>query len=187
MPQQDAVVREARSKMQKSMDAFAQELSHIRTGRASIGMLDAIEVDAYGAKMKINQLANVTAPEPRLLTVTPWDKSQIGAIEKAIMTSDLNITPSNDGKVIRLPIPQLTEERRKELARVAGKLAEEAKVSIRNIRRHQVDAVKSEQKSGDIPEDDAHRLTDEIQKITDEFCNEIDATCKAKEEEIMEV
>lgn len=183
----DEIVREARKRMQKSLDAFSQELTHIRTGRASAGMLDAIEVDAYGSKMKINQLANVTVPEPRLILITPWDKSQMSAIEKAIMTSTLDITPSNDGNVIRLPVPQLTEERRKDLVKVVGKLAEEAKVAIRNIRRAEVDEIKSGQKDGDIPEDDAHKLTDHVQELTDEFCEMIDEAYKAKEAEIMEV
>ncbi|HEO72510.1 MAG TPA: ribosome recycling factor [Candidatus Hydrogenedentes bacterium] len=182
-----ALVKEAHDRMQKSMEAFSQELSHIRSGRASTALLDAIEVDAYGSKMKLNQMANIAAPEPRLLLITPWDKTQIGAIERAIMTSNLDITPSNDGHVIRLPIPQLTEERRRDLAKMVGKLAEEAKVAIRNIRRHEVEAVKQGQKDGDLPEDDAHRLTGEIQKLTDDFCTRIDEAFKAKEAEIMEV
>ena len=180
-------VSESKSRMQKSLDAFSHELMHIRTGRASVGLLDAIEVDAYGSKMKINQLANVAAPEPRLLVITPWDKTQMGAIERAILASSLDVTPSNDGSVIRLPIPQLTEQRRKELVKMVGKLAEEARVSVRNIRRHQVEAVKKGQKDGEVPEDDAHRLTDEIQGLTDDFCNRIDETLKAKDDEIMEV
>lgn len=183
----DALVSEAKAKMQKSVDALSQEFVHIRTGRASVGLLDAIEVDAYGSKMKIHQLANITAPEPRLIVITPWDKSQMHAIEKAIMASSLDITPSNDGKVIRLPIPQLTEERRKDLVKVVGKLAEEAKVSVRNIRRHEVEECKKRQKDGEIPEDDAHHLIAEIQKVTDDFCTKIDKILEAKEAEIMEV
>jgi len=182
-----SIVSEAKTKMQKSVDALSQELAHIRTGRASVGLLDAIEVEAYGSKMKINQLGNVTAPESRLIVISPWDKSLMGAIEKAILASSLDITPSNDGKIIRLPIPQLTEERRKELAKTVGKLAEEAKVSVRNIRRHEVESIKKSQKDGEIPEDDAHRLTSEIQKVTDDFCTKIDEVFKAKEAEIMEV
>lgn len=181
------LVKEAADKMEKSLSAFQQELSHIRTGRASVGLLDSIEVDAYGSKMKLNQLASITAPEARLLVVAPWDKTQLRAIEKAIQASPLDLNPSDDGNVIRLPIPQLTEERRKELARLVGKLAEEARVSVRNVRRHQVDTVKKEQKEGTIPEDEAHRLTNEIQTLTDDFCNKIDEALKAKEAEIMEV
>ncbi|HOZ47606.1 MAG TPA: ribosome recycling factor [Candidatus Hydrogenedentes bacterium] len=182
-----AHVTEAKAKMERSLESFGQELSHIRTGRASTGMLDAIEVEAYGAKMKINQLANVTVPEPRLLVIAPWDKTQIPVIEKAILASNLDITPSNDGHLIRIPIPQLTEERRRDLAKVAAKLAEEARVAVRNVRRHQIEVVKAAQKDGDIPEDDAHRISDEIQKSTDEYCLKIDEALKAKEAEIMEV
>lgn len=182
-----ALVKEARAKMAKSLEALDHELVHIRTGRASVGLLDAIEVDVYGQKMKINQLGTVAAPEPRLLTITPWDKSNMHAIEKAIQASSLELNPSNDGKVIRIPIPKLTEQRRKELVKHVAKLAEEARVSVRNIRRHLVDEVKKEQKEGKIPEDDAHRLTAEIQKVTDDFIHKIDAALKAKEDEIMEV
>lgn len=182
-----ALVKEARAKMAKSLEALDHELVHIRTGRASVGLLDAIEVDVYGQKMKINQLGTVAAPEPRLLTITPWDKSNMHAIEKAIQASSLELNPSNDGKVIRIPIPKLTEQRRKELVKHVAKLAEEARVSVRNIRRHLVDEVKKEQKEGKIPEDDAHRLTAEIQKVTDDFIHKVDAALKAKEDEIMEV
>ncbi len=182
-----ALENEARTKMEKSLEAFKHELTSIRTGRASVGLLDGIEADVYGSRMKLNQLGTVAAPEPRMLMVTPWDKSQIGVIEKAILASPLGLTPSNDGKVIRIPVPQLTEERRKDLAKVVGKLAEEARVAVRNIRRHVIDSVKQGQKSGDIPEDDAHKLSDEVQKITDKHVADIDAALKAKEEEIMEV
>ncbi len=182
-----ALEKEARTKMQKSLDAFRQELGAIRTGRASVGILDSVEVQVYGAKMKLNQLANITAPEPRLLMIAPWDKSQIDVMEKAILASPLDLTPSNDGRAIRIPIPQLTEERRRDLVKVVGKLAEEARVSVRNIRRHTVDTVKTSQKEGEIPEDDAHKLTADIQKATDEFTGKIDEALKAKEDEIMEV
>ncbi|MBN2310824.1 MAG: ribosome recycling factor [Candidatus Hydrogenedentes bacterium] len=182
-----ALAKDARNKMERSLEAFRHELTGIRTGRASIGLLDGIEVEVYGAKMKINQVATVAAPEPRLLLVTPWDKTQLGAIERGIQASPLDLTPSNDGHVIRIPIPQLTEERRKELAKLVGRLAEEARVSVRNIRRHLVDSAKKEQKDGNIPEDDAHKLTAEIQKITDEYTGKIDEALKAKEDEIMEV
>jgi ribosome recycling factor len=149
--------------------------------------LDTIEVEVYGSKMKINQLGTVAAPEARLLTITPWDKSQMSAIEKAILASPLELNPSNDGKVIRIPIPQLTEERRKDLVKHVHKLAEEARIAVRNVRRHLVEEVKKEQKEGELPEDDAHKLTAEIQKITDEYIAKIDASLKAKDEEIMEV
>lgn len=181
------ITREAKSKMEKSLASFQEELIHIRTGRASVGLVDSIEVDSYGAKMKLNQLATITVPEARIVIVQPWDKTQLQAIEKAIQSSPLDITPSNDGTVIRLPMPQLTEERRKDLVKVVGKLAEEARVSIRNIRRHEVDTGKKMQKKGEIPEDDAHKLTAEIQKLTDEFVAKVDDALKAKEVEIMEV
>ena len=183
----DGILKTTREKMDKSIAAFQQELMHIRTGRASTGLLDSIEVDAYGSKMKLNQVATVTAPEARMLVIQPWDKTQIPAIEKAIQQSPLDITPSNDGTVIRLPMPQLTEERRKDLVKMVGKLAEDARISVRNIRRHEVDEAKKLQKDGDLPEDEAHRLTAEIQKITDESVGKIDEAFKTKEEEIMEV
>ena len=182
-----AMENEAKDKMSKCVESFKQEMGHIRTGRASTGLLDTVEVEVYGTKMKINQIGNVTAPEPRLLVITPWDKSQLHAIEKAIMSSPLDMMPSNDGNVIRLPFPPLTEQRRKELVKMVGKLEEEAKISIRNVRRHIVDTIKKDQKDGKIPEDEAHKLSDSIQKITDDFCAKVDEAFKAKQEEIMEV
>ena len=182
-----SLVKESKDKMQKCLESYKQELTHIRTGRASTGLLDSIEVDAYGSKMKISQLGNVTTPEARMLVIAPFDKSVIGAIEKAIMASPLEITPSNDGKVIRIPFPPLTEERRRDLVKLVSKMAEEAKVAIRNVRRHAVEAGKKLQKDGEIPEDDARKLTDEIQKATDEYCVKVDDAFKAKETEIMEV
>lgn len=181
------ITREARTKMEKSFEAFQGELMHIRTGRASVGLLDIVDVDVYGSKMKLNQLGTITAPEAQLLVVQPWDKSQIGVIEKAILASPLDITPSNDGKVIRLPMPQLSEERRRDVVKMVGKLAEDARVSVRNIRRHEVDEIKKRQKSGEIPEDDAHKLTGTIQKITDDYISKIDEGLKSKEAEVMEV
>lgn len=182
-----ALVKDTREKMQKSLDSFKEELTHIRTGRASVGLLDAVEVEVYGTRMKINQLGNVTTPEPRLLVIAPWDKTQIGVIEKAILASPLQITPSNDGHVIRIPFPPLTEERRKELVKLVGKMAEEAKVAVRNVRRHSVETEKKLQKDGTLPEDEAKKLSDEIQKVTDDFCTKVDEAFKAKEAEIMEV
>jgi len=182
-----ALVKDTREKMQKSLDSFKEELTHIRTGRASVGLLDAVEVEVYGTRMKINQLGNVTTPEPRLLVIAPWDKTQMGVIEKAILASPLQITPSNDGHVIRIPFPPLTEERRKELVKLVGKLAEETKVAVRNVRRHSVETEKKLQKDGALPEDEAKKLSDEIQKVTDDFCAKVDEAFKAKEAEIMEV
>lgn len=182
-----ALEKEAREKMHKSLDSFKMELTHIRTGRASIGLLDNIEVDAYGSKMKLSQVGTITAPEPRLLVVAPWDKTQLHAIEKAIMASPLDLTPSNDGRVVRIPFPQLTEERRKDLVKLVGKMAEETRIAVRNVRRHVVDTAKKMQKDGDIPEDEAHKVTADIQKATDDFIAKIDEAFKAKEAEIMEV
>ena len=179
--------KEAKEKMTKSLESFKQELTHIRTGRASVGLLDAVEVEVYGTRMKIVQLGNVTAPEPRLLVIAPWDKTQIGAIEKAILASPLELNPSNDGHVIRIPFPTLTEERRKDLVKHVGKLAEEARVAVRNVRRHLVDEAKKKQKDGQIPEDEAHKVTAELQKLTDDCCTKIDEVFKAKQNEIMEV
>lgn len=180
-------VQDAQSKMAKSVEALDHELVHIRTGRASTGMLDSLEVEVYGQKMKLNQLGTVAAPEARMLSITPWDKSQMAAIEKAIKMSTLELNPSSDGKSIRIPIPSLTEQRRKELVKHVHKLAEEQRVSIRNVRRHAVEEIKKEQKDGNIPEDNAHKLTAEIQKSTDEFIAKIDSSLKKKEDEIMEV
>lgn len=181
------LTHEAKVKMNKSLEAFKHELTTIRTGRASVGLLDGVEVEAYGSRMKLNQVGTVAAPEARLLVITPWDKTLITVIEKAIMTSGLDLTPSNDGVTVRVPIPMLTEERRRDMVKMVGKLAEEAKVAIRAIRRHEVEIIKKRQKDGEIPEDDAHKLSAHIQKITDEFCEKVDGALKAKEAEIMEV
>lgn len=184
---QHKMVKEASAKMDKSLDAYQQELGNIRTGRATPGLLDVVDVEAYGARMKINQLGTITVPDPHLIAVDLWDKSQIAAVEKAILASPLGLNPSNDGKIIRIPIPPLSEERRKELVKVAHKLTEEAKVAVRNIRRHGVDEIKRAQKDGEVPEDDAHHLTDEVQKLTDKHVEKIDESLKAKEADIMEV
>ena len=181
------LTKDARSKMAKSVESLDHELIHIRTGRASTGLLDSIEVDVYGQRMKLNQLGTVSAPEARLLTITPWDKGQVAAIEKAIKISSLDLNPSNDGKIIRIPIPSLTEQRRKDLVKHVHKLAEEARVSVRNVRRHVLEEIKKEQKDGDIPEDDAHKLSADIQKATDDYIAKIDSSVKRKEDEIMEV
>lgn len=181
------IVDEATDKMDKSVSAFQAEMGNIRTGRANAGILDVVDVEVYGSRMKINQLGTVTVPDSHLLVIDLWDKSQMGAVERAIMSSSLNLMPSNDGQVIRLPIPALNEERRRELVKLAGKYVEEAKVACRSIRRHAIDALKKAQKDGEIPEDDAHRLTDTIQKLTDSHTDKIDAIYKAKEADIMEV
>lgn len=181
------VIEEARGKMDKSIEALRGEFANIRTGRANPGMLDIVEVEAYGSKMKINQLGNVTAPDPHMLVIDLWDKSQIDTVEKALRASPLGVNPSNDGRLIRIPIPPLTGERRRELVKLAARLAEESRVAVRNVRRHAVESIKSLQKSGEIPEDDAHRLTDEVQKLTDKHIEVIDGLLKTKEADIMEV
>lgn len=184
---QHPAIDEAKDKMSKALGAFEVEISHIRTGRASTGLVDSIEVEVYGSKMKINELATVSVPEPRLISIQPWDKSNMNAIEKAVSESPLEVNPSNDGTVIRVPMPELSEERRKEYGKLIGKYAEEARVAIRNIRRHEVDVIKKQQKSGELPEDDAHKLADEIQKVTDGVVGQVDAAFKAKEAEVMEI
>lgn len=181
---QHQLVTEARDKMKKSLETFQEEILHIRSGRASTGLVDALEVEAYGQKMRLNQMASVTVPEPRLISIQPWDKGMIGPIERAIMQSPLGVTPKNDGTLIRVPLPELSEERRREYVKLIGKLAEEARVAVRNVRRHELEAIKKEKS---IPEDESKRLGDEIQKATDDFVGKIDAAYKAKEAEIMEV
>jgi ribosome recycling factor len=173
--------------MDKSVEAVRHEFNALRTGKASPALLDLVKVEAYSTTMPLNQLATISAPEPRLLVVQPYDPSQIGAIEKALMASDLGLTPSNDGKIIRLPIPALTEERRKELVRVAHKVAEEGRVAVRNIRHESNKKVQAEEKAGEISQDEGHRLLKEIQEVTDEHVKKIDELSRAKEQEIMEV
>ena len=163
---QELLTREE-GRMDKTIEALKHEFASIRTGRASTALLDKVMVDYYGTPSPINQVANVTAPEPRLILVKPWEKSMIGPIEKAVLQSDLGLNPSNDGDTIRLAIPQLTEERRKELVKVVSKKAEEAKVAVRNIRRDANDALKKEEKAKTITEDDAKQGQDKIQKLTE--------------------
>ncbi|WP_041644541.1 ribosome recycling factor [Mahella australiensis] len=172
-------------KMNKVIDVLKKELSTLRTGRANPQILDNITVDYYGASTPITQLGNITSPEPRLLVIAPWDPKIIKDMEKAIQKSDLGINPSNDGKVIRLVIPELTEERRKELVKLARKMGEEAKVAVRNIRREAIDHLKKQKKDGDISEDEEKRQQDDIQKLTDNKINEIDSIIEQKEKDIM--
>ncbi len=182
-----AIVKESHDKMDKSVVAFQDEMAGIRTGRATTALLDVVEVEAYGQKMHINQLGTINVPDNNLITIDLWDKSQLAIVEKAILNSPLGLTPSNDGTVIRIPIPALSEDRRRELVKVAGKHQEDAKIAIRNVRRHAMDEIKKLQKDGEIPEDDAHRLTDEIQKETDRHVARVDELFAAKEADIMEV
>ncbi|MEW5762677.1 MAG: ribosome recycling factor [Bacillota bacterium] len=173
--------------MQKTVEIVKRELASLRAGRATPALLDRIMVDYYGTPTPVNQLATISAPEPRLLVIQPWDKTVMGEIEKAILKSDLGITPSSDGNVIRLAIPQLTQERRQELVRVIRKKAEEGRVAVRNIRRDANDQLKTKQKAGEITEDELRRGQDEVQKLTDKYIKEIDNLLAAKEKEVMEI
>jgi ribosome recycling factor len=176
-----------KSRMEKALTDLQHEMSSIRTGRASLGILDHIRVDYYGTPTPLNQIANLHVPEPSLITVQPWDVSQIGPIEKAIRASDLGLNPANDGKVIRLPIPPLTEERRKELVKRLHGVAEHHRVALRNIRRDANDAVKKLLKDKKVTEDDDKRAHDENQKLTDSYIEKIDAAARTKEKEILEI
>ncbi|MGY3713890.1 ribosome recycling factor [Sutcliffiella cohnii] len=181
------VISSVKEKMEKAIGAYTRELASVRAGRASANLLDKITVDYYGAPTPVNQLASINVPEARLLVIQPYDKSSIGDIEKAIMKSDLGLNPTNDGSVLRISIPALTEERRKDLTKVVKKYAEEAKVGIRNIRRDGNDDLKKLEKSGDITEDELRSFTEDIQKLTDDHVAKIDKLTKEKEQEIMEV
>ncbi|MGA1868565.1 MAG: ribosome recycling factor [bacterium] len=181
------IQKEADQKMSKAIDALRHEFASIRTGRASIALLDGIKVNYYNTLTPLNQMANLTIPEPRMIVIMPWDPSTINEIEKTILKSDLGINPTNDGKVIRLAIPQLTEERRKQLVKIVKSKAEESKISIRNIRRDTNERLKNSQKEKKITEDDYHGAVKDIQKLTDSYIEKIDSILKDKEEEIMEV
>ncbi|MCM3665598.1 ribosome recycling factor [Mesobacillus subterraneus] len=185
MPKQ--AIANSKERMTKAIQAYTRELASIRAGRASASLLDRIQVEYYGAPTPVNQLAGISVPEARLLVIQPYDKSILGEIEKAILKSDLGLNPSNDGSIIRLAIPQLTEERRKELAKQVKKEAEEAKVAIRNIRRDGNEDLKKLEKNGEITEDDLRGYSDDIQKMTDEHITKIDQITKDKEKEILEV
>ncbi|GIN57799.1 ribosome recycling factor [Lederbergia ruris] len=181
------VISSTKDKMEKSIQAYRRDLSSIRAGRASASLLDKISVDYYGAPTPINQMASISVPEARMLVIQPYDKTIIGDIEKAILKSDLGLNPANDGSLIRLTIPQLTEERRKELVKLVKKESENAKIVIRNIRRDGNEDLKKLEKSGDITEDELRGYTDDIQKLTDEYINQIDTITKEKEQEVLEV
>ena len=184
MPQ--TVKQNAEDRMEKAILSLKRDLATLRAGRASAGLLDRIQVEYYGTPTPVNQLANINTPDPRTLMIQPWDKSSLADIEKAIMKSDLGLTPANDGSQIRLSIPPLTEERRGELVKLTKKFGEEAKVAIRNIRRDANDDIKKMEKT-DISEDESRRHQDDIQKTTDKFIAEVDKILTAKEKEIMEV
>jgi ribosome recycling factor len=178
---------DAKERMTKAVQAYTRELASIRAGRASASLLDKIVVEYYGVPTPINQLASISTPEARLLMIQPYDKSIVSDVEKAIMKSDLGLNPTSDGSVIRIAIPALTEERRKELVKLVKKESEEAKVAIRNIRRDANDDLKKLEKNGELTEDDLRGYTDDVQKLTDEFIAKIDQITKEKEKEILEV
>ena len=181
------VVKDLEARMQAAIDLLGREFSGVRTGRANTALLDGVRVEAYGTHTPINQMASVSVPDPKSLVIQPWDTTQIAAIEKAIMKSDLGLTPSSDGKVIRLTMPTLTEERRKQLAKTVGKLAEEARVSIRNIRRDANDRLKALAKDKKTSQDEERRGHDQIQKTTDKFIARVDELTKKKEQEILAI
>jgi ribosome recycling factor len=172
-------------RMHGAVEALKHDLGGLRTGRASTALLDSINVDVYGANMPISQVATVSVPEPRLLSVQVWDRSNLNAVEKAIRQAGLGINPITDGQLIRLPIPDLTEERRKELAKLAGQYAEKARIAVRNVRRDGMDALKQDEKKGEVSEDERKRSETDVQKLTDDTIKEIDAAAAAKEKEIL--
>src|SRR5215475_2804991 len=179
------VVKDLEARMQAAIDLLGREFSGVRTGRANTALLDAVRVEAYGTYTPINQMASVSVPDPKTLLIQPWDTTQIAAIEKAILKSDLGLTPSSDGKVVRLTMPTLTEERRKQLAKTVGKFAEDARVAIRNVRRDANEKLKTMAKDKHVSQDDERRGHDTIQKTTDKFTAKVDELAKKKEQEIL--
>ena len=176
-----------RTRMEKAVEDFRKEMASQRTGRASVHMLDGVTVDAYGSQMPLNQLANVSAPEPQLITVQPWDVSQIGAIEKAIRSADLGLNPMNDGKLVRVPVPALTEDRRKDMVKHLHKVLEEHRTAVRNIRRDGNDLIKKAMKDKKITEDEERGALDQIQKLTDDEIKKMEELAKGKEKEVMSI
>ena len=181
------IMSETERKFKKAVEITAQEFGSIRTGRASPTLIERMQVSYYGTPTPLNQIATISAPEPRLLVIQPYDRNSIGDIEKAITQSDLGLVPSDDGEVIRLPVPQLTEERRRELSKLVKTRAEEGRVAVRNIRRDAIEALRGEEKKGDSTKDDLHRGIDEIQKLTDGYIKEMDELMDKKIKELMEI
>ena len=181
-----SAVTEARTGMKGQVEHVRHELSGVRTGRASVGLLDSVRVEAYGTQMPLNQVSTLSVPEPTLIAAHPFDPTQIGAIERAIQSANLGLNPSNDGKVVRIPIPALTDERRKELSRIVHTLSEEGRNSVRNTGRHVNDSLKKLLKTNELSEDDERRALDEVQKVTDDHIHQIDALQKAKDAELLE-
>jgi ribosome recycling factor len=182
-----SAVAEARHRMEGQIEHVRHELAGVRTGRASIGILDTVRLDAYGTQMPLNQVATLSVPEPTLLVAHPFDPTQIGAIERAIQGANLGLNPSNDGKVVRIPVPPLTDERRKELSRIVHQLAEEGRNAVRGVRRQVNDALKKLQKSHELSEDDERRALDEVQKVTDDHIAKIDTLQQAKDTDLLDV
>jgi len=178
---------DAKHRMERAIESTKSELAKLRTGKASTALVDTVQVHYYGSMVPLKQVGNISTPEPRLIVIQPWDKSILAEIEKAILKSDLGLNPSNDGIVVRVPIPALTEERRRELVKLVKKLGEEGKVAIRNVRRDANDKLKSSQKKHDISEDDMHRFQDNIQELTNDCIKKIDEIIEAKEADILEV
>ena len=183
----DSSLLDAEERMEKALASLDREFGKLRTGRASTALVEGIRADYYGTPTPINQMASVSVPDSRTLTIQPWDKGGFAAVEKAILKSDLGLTPINDGKIIRISIPPLTEERRKELVKIARKYCEEAKIAVRNVRRDANDALKKLEKDKEITEDDLKKAGDDVQKLTDRFVAEADKRCAAKEKEIMDI
>ncbi|WP_269154373.1 ribosome recycling factor [Bacillus sonorensis] len=180
-------MNQTKERMEKAVAAYQRELATVRAGRANPSLLDKVTVEYYGAQTPLNQLASITVPEARMLVITPYDKTALGDIEKAVQKADLGVTPTNDGSIIRITIPPLTEERRKELAKLVKKYSEDAKVAVRNIRRDANDDLKKLEKNGEMTEDELRSSTEDVQKLTDEYVSKIDEITKDKEKEIMEV
>lgn len=183
----DSILLDAEDRMEKALTALERDFAKLRTGRASTSLVDGIKADYYGTPTPISQMASVSVPDSRTLTIQPWDKGGFAAVEKAILKSDLGLTPVNDGKIIRIAIPPLTEERRKELSKVAHKYTEDAKIAVRNVRRDANDSLKKLEKDKILSEDEQKRANEDIQKLTDKFVAEADSRCTAKEKEIMEL
>ena len=180
-------LKDLERRMQGALNVLKQEFGGLRTGRANASILDPVTVDAYGTPMPLNQLATITVPEPRMISVQVWDKSQVGAVDKAIRESDLGLNPIGEGQVLRIPIPELNEERRQEIAKLAAKYAEQARVAVRNVRRDGMDQLKRQEKEGDIGQDEQHTHGAEVQELTDKIIKQIDETLAAKEEEILQI
>ena len=183
----EATKKDVKRRMEGALDVLHKEFGGLRTGRASTSLLDPLTVDAYGQEMPLNQVGTVGVPESRLLTVQVWDKGLVGVVEKAIRDSELGLNPSSDGQLVRIPIPPLSEERRGELVKIGGKYTEDAKIAIRNVRRHAMDSLKLLEKDGEISQDAHHEYDDEIQSLTDEYVKKMDVAFEKKEQEIMQV